>query len=133
MLIIIGLVVVSGCTVISFIMGYNWDIKMVMHLLHPAELVAIFGITLGAVLIATPMHVLKETLSKIMQVMTGKTIGRTHYFELIGALYELFQAGRKVVYSLWKSMFLLRPRALFFVNIRACWPPRTVSLLSSIV
>lgn len=95
MLIIIGLVVVSGCTVISFIMGYNWDIKMVMHLLHPAELVAIFGITLGAVLIATPMHVLKETLSKIMQVMTGKTIGRTHYFELIGALYELFQAGRK--------------------------------------
>ena len=95
MLIIIGLVVVSGCTVISFIMGYNWDIRMVMHLLHPAELVAIFGITLGGVLIATPLHVLKETLSKIMQVMTGKTIGRTHYFELIGALYELFQAGRK--------------------------------------
>ena len=95
MLIIIGLVVVSGCTVISFIMGYNWDIRMVMHLLHPAELVAIFGITLGGVLIATPLHVLKETLSKIMQVMTGKTIGKTHYFELIGALYELFQAGRK--------------------------------------
>lgn len=95
MLIIIGLVVVLGCTVISFIMGYNWDIRMVMHLLHPAELVAIFGITLGGVLIATPLHVLKETLSKIMQVMTGKTIGRTHYFELIGALYELFQAGRK--------------------------------------
>jgi len=68
---------------------------MVMHLLHPAELVAIFGITLGAVLIATPLHVLKETLSKIIQVMTGKTIGKTHYFELIGALYELFQAGRK--------------------------------------
>jgi len=66
-----------------------------MHLLHPAELVAIFGITLGGVLIATPLHVLKETLSKIMQVMTGKTIGKTHYFELIGALYELFQAGRK--------------------------------------
>lgn len=95
MLIIIGLVVVLGCTVISFIMGYNWDIRMVMHLLHPAELVAIFGITLGGVLIATPLHVLKETLSKIMQVMTGKTIGKTHYFELIGALYELFQAGRK--------------------------------------
>ena len=94
MLIIIGLVVVLGCTVISFIMGYNWDIRMVMHLLHPAELVAIFGITLGGVLIATPLHVLKETLSKIMQVMTGKTIGKTHYFELIGALYELFQAGR---------------------------------------
>ncbi len=95
MLIIVGLLVVLGCTVISFIMGYNWDIGMVMHLLHPAELVAIFGITLGAVLIATPLHVLKETLSKIIQVMTGKTIGKTHYFELIGALYELFQAGRK--------------------------------------
>jgi len=95
MLIIAGLLVVLGCTVISFIMGHNWDIGMVMHLLHPAELVAIFGITLGAVLIATPLHVLKETLSKIIQVMTGKTIGKTHYFELIGALYELFQAGRK--------------------------------------
>jgi chemotaxis protein MotA len=76
-------------------MGHDWQIGMVMHLLHPAELVAIFGITLGAVLIATPLHVLKDTLSKIIQVMTGKTIGKTHYFELIGALYELFQAGRK--------------------------------------
>ena len=95
MLIIVGLLVVLGCTVISFIMGHNWDLGMVMHLLHPAELVAIFGITLGAVLIATPLHVLKETLGKIIQVMTGKTIGKTHYFELIGALYELFQAGRK--------------------------------------
>ena len=95
MLIIIGLAVVLSCTVISFIMGHNWEIGMVMHLLHPAELVAIFGITLGAVLIATPLHVLKDTLSKIIQVMTGKTIGKTHYFELIGALYELFQAGRK--------------------------------------
>ncbi len=95
MLIIIGLAVVLSCTVISFIMGHSWEIGMVMHLLHPAELVAIFGITLGAVLIATPLHVLKDTLSKIIQVMTGKTIGKTHYFELIGALYELFQAGRK--------------------------------------
>ncbi len=95
MLIIVGLLVVLGCTVASFIMGHDWQIGMVMHLLHPAELVAIFGITLGAVLIATPLHVLKDTLSKIIQVMTGKTIGKTHYFELIGALYELFQAGRK--------------------------------------
>jgi chemotaxis protein MotA len=76
-------------------MGHNWDIKMVLHLLHPAELIAIFGITLGAVLIASPLHVLKDTMSKIVQVMTGKTIGKTHYFELIGALYELFQTGRK--------------------------------------
>ena len=95
MLIIIGLAVVLGCTVVSFIMGHNWDIGMVMHLLHPAELVAIFGITLGAVLIATPLHVLNDTTGKIIQVMTGKTINKTHYFELIGALYELFQAGRK--------------------------------------
>jgi len=95
MLIIVGLLVVLGCTVASFIMGHNWDVSMVMHLLHPAELVAIFGITLGAVLIATPLHVLTDTISKIIQVMTGKTIGKTHYFELIGALYELFQTGRK--------------------------------------
>ncbi len=95
MLIIIGLIVVLGCTVASFIMGYNWDIGMVLLLLHPAELVAIFGITLGAVLIATPLHVLKETMGKIIQVLTGKTIKKAHYFELIGALFELFQAGRK--------------------------------------
>ena len=34
MLIIIGLIVVLGCTVASFIMGYNWDIGMVMLLLQ---------------------------------------------------------------------------------------------------
>jgi chemotaxis protein MotA len=133
MLIIVGLVVVLSCTVVSFIMGQNYDVSMLRLLLHPAELIAIFGITLGAVLIATPLHVLKDTLSKIIQVMTGKTIGKTHYFELIGALYELFQAGRKSGLLALEEQFLLRPRALFFVNILPCWPPRTVSLLLSIV
>ena len=94
MLIIVGLVLVIACTCLSFIWG-DFNINKIGLLIHVAEIVAIFGITLGAVLIATPGHVLKETVVKIIAVLTGKTIGKNHYFELIGALYELFQTGRK--------------------------------------
>jgi len=94
MLIIAGLVLVIVCTCLSFIWG-DFNINKIGLLIHVAEIVAIFGITLGAVLIATPGHVLKETVVKIIAVLTGKTIGKNHYFELIGALYELFQTGRK--------------------------------------
>jgi chemotaxis protein MotA len=94
MLIILGIVIVIVCTCLSFIWG-DFNINKIGLLIHIAEIVAIFGITLGAVLIATPGHVLKETLGKIIAVLTGKTIRKTHYFELIGALYELFQTGRK--------------------------------------
>ena len=94
MLIIAGLVLVIVCTCLSFIWG-DFNINKIGLLTHVAEIVAIFGITLGAVLIATPGHVLKETVVKIIAVLTGKTIGKNHYFELIGALYELFQTGRK--------------------------------------
>jgi chemotaxis protein MotA len=94
MLIIAGIVIVIVCTCLSFIWG-DFNINKIGLLIHVAEIVAIFGITLGAVLIATPGHVLKETVVKIIAVLTGKTIGKNHYFELIGALYELFQTGRK--------------------------------------
>jgi chemotaxis protein MotA len=94
MLIILGIVIVIVCTCLSFIWG-DFNINKIGLLIHIAEIVAIFGITLGAVLIATPGHVLKATFGKIIAVLTGKTIGKTHYFELIGALYELFQTGRK--------------------------------------
>ena len=94
MLIIVGIIIVLLATCLSFIWG-DFNLNKIGLLIHWAEIVAIFGITLGAVLIATPGHVLKETLGKIIQVMTGKTIGKAHYFELIGALFELFQIGRK--------------------------------------
>ncbi|MEI8088484.1 MAG: motility-associated protein [Opitutaceae bacterium] len=95
MLIIIGIILVLACTALSFVWESGFDFNRLSLLFHIAELVAIFGITFGAVLISTPAHVLKETLAKIIAVMTGKTINKAHYFELIGALYELFQTGRK--------------------------------------
>ena len=53
MLIIVGLVLVIACTCLSFIWG-DFNINKIGLLIHVAEIVAIFGITLGAVLIATP-------------------------------------------------------------------------------
>ena len=96
MLIIAGVLIVLIGTVVSFLMGGGeWNFGRLVLLLYPAELIAIFGITLGAVVIATPGHVLKGTFSKIIAAVSGNVIKREHYFELIGALYELFQTGRK--------------------------------------
>jgi len=96
MLIIVGFIIVLIGTIVSFLMGGGeWNFGRLVLLLYPAEIIAIFGITLGAIVIATPGHVLGGTIKKVIAAISGNVIKKEHYFELIGALYELFQTGRK--------------------------------------
>jgi len=65
-------------------------------LLHLSEFVVIFGVALGVLIIASPGHVLKEIMHKIMAAVTGKGgVGKAEYIALMELLYELFLVGRR--------------------------------------
>ncbi len=64
-------------------------------LLHVSEFVVILGVAAGVLIIASPMHILKEILHKVKAAMSGKVAGKADYFELLKLLYELFMTGRR--------------------------------------
>ncbi len=64
-------------------------------LLHASEFVVILGIAAGVLVIATPMHVIKEIIHKTKEALAGKTPQKADLFDLLKLLYELFMTGRR--------------------------------------
>ena len=64
-------------------------------LIHASEFVVILGISGGLVVIATPGHVLKELLHKMMDALKGKNISKSEFSDLLKLLYEVFMVGRR--------------------------------------
>jgi len=88
---IIGFVVVLGSVVGGFTMaGGN-----LAALFQPSEIVTICGTALGAVVISTPLGVLKATVGKVIGVMKPPRYSKSMYLESLRLLYELFQTARK--------------------------------------
>jgi chemotaxis protein MotA len=91
MLIIIGAVIVFAATLGGFMMAGGHP----GVLLHPSEFVVIMGIPLGVLVIATPIHVIKEIIHKTKEALLGKPAGKKDFFDLLKLLYELFMMGRR--------------------------------------
>ena len=64
-------------------------------LLHLSEFVVILGIAFGVLVIATPLHVMKEIIHKTTVALQGRNAGRKDFFELLKLLYEIFMIGRR--------------------------------------
>jgi len=64
-------------------------------LIHASEFVVILGISGGLVVIATPGHVLKELLHKMIDALKGKNISKSEFNDLLKLLYEVFMVGRR--------------------------------------
>ena len=75
--------------------GYRMEGGEVGVLIQPAEIVIIMGAALGSVLISTPLKVIIQILQSLTKVLTGATVSKGQYFELLSVLYELFQMARK--------------------------------------
>jgi chemotaxis protein MotA len=91
MLIIVGAVIVFAATLGGFMMAGGHP-GVLMHL---SEFVVILGIPIGVLVIATPVHVIKEIMHKVMEALAGKVAGKTELFDLLKLLYELFMMGRR--------------------------------------
>jgi chemotaxis protein MotA len=91
MIIIIGTLVVIFCVFGGFVIGGGH----LLVLVHPNELLIIGGGALGALLIMSPIKVLKEIVGGMSLCLKGAPHSRAAYEELLKVLYELFMLGRR--------------------------------------
>jgi chemotaxis protein MotA len=91
MIIIVGALVVILCVFGGFVIGGGH----LLVLIHPNELLIIGGGAVGALLIMSPIKVLKEIISGMSLCLKGAPHSRAAYEELLKVLYELFMLGRR--------------------------------------
>jgi chemotaxis protein MotA len=88
---IIGIVVVFGAVVGGYLMEHG-NLRV---LLQPAELVIIGGAGLGTLLVANPLHILRQIAGGIGGVFKGSKYTKPMYLDSLKMIYELTNRGRK--------------------------------------
>ncbi len=88
---IIGIVVVFGAVVSGYLMEHG-HLKVLMQ---PAELLIIAGAGAGTVLVANPLHILKQIAGGIAGVFGGSKYTKQRYIELLKTMYDLLNKARK--------------------------------------
>jgi chemotaxis protein MotA len=88
---IIGIVIVFG----SVLGGYLMEHGNVKVLVQPAELVVIGGAAIGTVLIANPLHILKQIVGGVVGVFGGSKFTKQRYLESLKMMYELLNKARR--------------------------------------
>lgn len=91
MLVLVGVFIVFAATLGGFIIAGGNPLL----LLHVSEFIVILGVALGALVIASPAHMLKEIVHKIQHAILGKQSSKAEYFDLLKMLYEIFMVGRR--------------------------------------
>lgn len=88
---IIGIIVVFGCVIGGFLMEHG-NLKV---LIQPAELVTIGGAAAGTVLVANPLHILKQIVGGIGGVFGGSKFTKQAYIDSLKTMYQLLNKARK--------------------------------------
>lgn len=88
---IIGILIVFGAVLGGFLMEHGH----VRVLLQPAELLIIGGAATGTVLIANPLHILKQIGGGIGGVFGGSKFSKERYLETLKMIYDLLNKARR--------------------------------------
>jgi len=88
---IIGIVVVFA----AILTGYLMEHGNIAVLLQPAELIIIGGAAAGTVLIANPLHILKQIASGFGAAFGNSPYTKQRYLESMKMMYELFGRARR--------------------------------------
>jgi len=91
MTVLIGILVVFGCVIGGFLVSKG----NLLVLLQPAEFMVIGGAAIGALIIGTPMHTIKQIGASIKASFSGKSGGAKIYMELLRVLYSFSSLVRK--------------------------------------
>ncbi|KAF0096133.1 MAG: chemotaxis protein MotA [Puniceicoccaceae bacterium 5H] len=91
MFIIIGFVIVFISAMGGFILAGGNP----MVLLHISEFVVIGGVSLGILIISTPINVLKALMGDVLGSFKGSPLTQAEVDDLFKMLYELFMLGRR--------------------------------------
>ena len=91
MILIIGYLIVLGATLGGFI-----EAGGKVGLLFPiAEYIIIIGISIGLMVIAAPVNLLKHTIHKIQLALKTQVVPNSDYTDVLKLLYELFTKARR--------------------------------------
>ncbi len=88
---IIGILVVFG----AVLGGYLMEHGNVRVLVQPAELLIIGGAAIGTVLIANPLHILKQIVGGITGVFKGSKFTKQRYLDTLKTMYDLLNKARR--------------------------------------
>ena len=88
---IIGIIVVFGAVLGGYLMEHG-NVKV---LLQPAELLIIAGAGAGTVLIANPLHILKQIAGGVGVVFKGSPFSRQRYLTSLTLAYQLLNKARR--------------------------------------
>ena len=88
---IVGIVMVF-CAVIG---GFLMEKGHLAVLVQPAELLIIAGASLGTLLVANPMHILKGIAAGLMGIMKGSPFNKQRYLSTLRMMYQFLNKVRK--------------------------------------
>src|SRR5579863_745898 len=88
---IIGILVVFGAVLGGFLMEHGH----VRVLIQPAELLIIGGAAGGTVLIANPLHILKQIAGGVVGVFGGSKFTKQRYLDTLKMSYDLLNKARR--------------------------------------
>jgi chemotaxis protein MotA len=91
MFVIIGILVVFGAVAGGYLMEHG-NLRVLMQ---PAELIIIGGAAVGTVLVANPLHVLKQIVGGLLSVFKGSKCTRKFYLDALKTMYDLFNKARR--------------------------------------
>jgi chemotaxis protein MotA len=91
MTVILGSLIVLGAVLGGFMMAGGHP----AHLIVISEYVVICGSALGALVIMSPISVIKKLIKQMLGTLKGSPYGRKAYEDMFKALYELFMLGRR--------------------------------------
>jgi len=91
MLVIVGCLIVIG----SVLGGFTIAGGHIHALIHPSELLTIGGAALGALIIMSPMKVLKDLIHGILMTLKGSPFNKAAYEELLKLMYHLLRVARR--------------------------------------
>jgi chemotaxis protein MotA len=88
---IIGIVVVFGSVLGAYLMEHG-NVRVLMQ---PAELFLIAGAAIGTVLVANPIHILKQIVAGIAGVFGSSKFTKQRYLDSLKLMYELLNKARR--------------------------------------
>ncbi len=88
---IIGIVVVFGAIASGYLMEHG-NLKVLMQ---PAELIIIGGAAIGTVLVANPLHILKQLVAGVVGVFKGSKYTQQYYVQSLKMMYDVCSKARK--------------------------------------
>lgn len=88
---IVGIVVVFG----AIVAGYKMEHGNIMVLLQPAELIIIGGAAMGTVLVANPIHILKQIVAGVVDIFKGPKVTKQRYLDSLKMMFDLLAKARK--------------------------------------